>query len=352
LIAKRLHTVVLFLATALAACGGSVATAPPPTFGALTTTEPSSSPEPSAAATPEPTASVDPLERARSEYLALADRVNAGGDAVAALSGSSTLQEIRDAFAQASERYAAGAAGLAEIAFPSSVQPDVDALIQASNTARGIAIDITSADTIDEAASRFSDYWAARGSFGRAANTVRSDLRLPLQPLPSSSPPVIARASPSFIIASPTPSADPAADLKIGAPYTLMPLDPVTGAAVEAAMAAGIGSAAQGWSFAFRWVVDRGQNIAIAMMIQPPGATPLSDPVLDAVAATFSGSSAAPITRFTTRSRTVRLVDKPGQPLAVYRRGDTIVAVIGSPGTDLAAARAIATALIAVDTTP
>jgi hypothetical protein len=297
------------------------------------------------------------MERARTEFQAVADPVDAGGDPVAGLGAASTLTEIREAFAQASESLAASAAGLAAIAFPSSVQPDVDALIQASNTVRGIAIDIAAAETIDDAASRLSDYWAALSSLGRATNTVRSDLRLALRPLPSSSPPRIAARPPTVIVGSPSPGApnpstDAAADLKFGAPYTRAPLDPVTGAAMQAAMAAGMGSAAKDWAFAFRWVVDGGQNVAIAMVIAPPDASVLSEPVLDAVATTFSGASGAAITRFTTLGRSVRLVDKPGQPLAVYRRANAIVAVIGTPGANLAVVRAIATALIAVDTSP
>lgn len=136
---------------------------------------------------------------------------------------------------------------------------------------------------------------------------------------------------------------DPSADTKIAAPYTLTELDKITAAALEAGMAAALGSQ-DSVVFGFKQVVQGDKAPCLLMVMAFPGIDISQAATIDVFSAGLAGATGK-TTKSTVLGVPVRIVTKPGdaQVFGMYQSEDGFnVAICQSTAT----ATAIVTALI------
>lgn len=139
---------------------------------------------------------------------------------------------------------------------------------------------------------------------------------------------------------------DPSADLKIAPPYELQPLDRITAAAIEAAMAASLESFKGLMQIGFRQAVLGDKQAAIVMVMEFPGLGTVGLPgFLDSIVAGMSGESGK-VDKATILGVPVRFITSEAQVIGIYQRQDGVV-VVFSPTKK--STEAVVTALIEGD---
>ncbi len=169
-------------------------------------------------------------------------------------------------------------------------------------------------------------------------------------PTPSPAPTETATATPAATpapsptpAASPSASSDPTSDLTIAPPYELVPLDPITSAAMQAGMAQALGSLGGIVDLGFRQATQGGQPACIVMVMEFPGLGAANQPgFLEQLATGLKGATGK-VSESTILGHPVRFVTNGTQSMGMYVRQEGIVVPIcQSPE----AATAVTTALI------
>ena len=170
---------------------------------------------------------------------------------------------------------------------------------------------------------------------GAAATPVPS-------PTPSPSPTVAPTPSPTPTpAASPSPLPDPSEGLAIAAPYTLEPVEPAIGAALDAAMRSALGSMATVVQVGARTAATGGVTASYVVVMRIPG-VPMSSPAfLDGLATGVAGEGGKYASK-TILGTSVRVVSARSGGMVVFITGDRIVIVVGAAdAVELAVATAI-----------
>lgn len=187
----------------------------------------------------------------------------------------------------------------------------------------------------------------AAAGCGAAATPTPSPSPSP-SPTPTAAPTPTPTPSPTptptpTAIPTPTPKIDPSADTKIAAPYTLTALDKFTAAALEAGMAAVVGSQ-DTVVFGFKQVVQGDKTPCLLMVMAFPGMDLSQVGTIDVFAAGLGGATGK-VAKSTVLGVPVRIVTKPddAQVIGMYQSEDGFnAAICQSPTT----AKAVVTALI------
>lgn len=162
-------------------------------------------------------------------------------------------------------------------------------------------------------------------------------------PTPSPSPTLAPSPTPSPTSApSPSPLPDPSEGLAIAPPYSLEPIEPTIGAALDAAMRTALGSMAGVVEVGARTAAKGGETASYVVVMRIPG-VPVSSPAfLDGVAAGMAGTSGK-VTSKTILGTAVRVVSASTGGGVVFVLGDRIIMVLGAAE---AVEVAVATAII------
>ena len=153
---------------------------------------------------------------------------------------------------------------------------------------------------------------------------------------PSVAPSVAVTPSPSTAATSGSARPDPAADLKISAPYTLAPLSP----AIEATLGAQLGQLGSvGGLFGVggRTILIDGKDAGFVEVIGlPPGM--LTDAMYTTLLDALGPGTGATFTNDTVAGVTVSKTATPTASLAIFHSGDRIIMAVVPTGGDLDAA--------------
>ena len=187
---------------------------------------------------------------------------------------------------------------------------------------------------------------AACGSSAPASVTLPSvavpSVALPSIVLPSIALPSIALPSVNPGASGGTTAVDPAADLKIDAPYSLVALPAALQQTLETSMATSLGAFGQAIKVGFRQVSGGAGMISILMAISFPAGT-LNAAAYQAALTGMGGSMGATFTTTTVDGVDVSSGTMSTGGVAIFHDGDRMVMVIAPTPSD---ALPIATALV------
>lgn len=182
---------------------------------------------------------------------------------------------------------------------------------------------------------------AACGSSAPASGALPS-VAVPSVALPSIVLPSIALPSVNPGASGGTTAVDPAADLKIDAPYSLVALPPSLQQTLETSMATSLGAFGQAIKVGFRQVSGGAGMISILMAISFPAGT-LNASAYQAALTGMGGSMGATFTTTTVDGVDVSSGTMTTGGVAIFHHGDRMVMVIAPTPSD---ALPIATALV------
>jgi hypothetical protein len=177
---------------------------------------------------------------------------------------------------------------------------------------------------------------ACGGTASPAAATPSPTIAATPSPTPAPTP----TPAPS-VAASPAATADPAADLKIGAPYAIADVAPALKTAFETQMASGLGSFGSLISFGFRQISGGQGQAFLLVMAFPTGM--LNDEAYQGALGGMSASLKATLTPSTVDGVEVSSGNASSGGVAVFHMGDHLIMVIAQTPAD---AVPMATALI------
>ena len=189
---------------------------------------------------------------------------------------------------------------------------------------------------------------AALGGCGGTASTTGSAGTAPSQvaatPAPTASPSPAASPSAAAPASAATSSGpDPAAGLKIDAPYTFVDLPPALQQAFESQMKSSLGAFGSSITFGFRQV-DGGTGQAFLMVLAFPTGT-VSANAFEAMLSGISGSMGATLQKTTVDGVEVSSGPSTSGGVGIFHIGDHILIVIAQkPADSLPIAKALITA--------
>jgi len=186
------------------------------------------------------------------------------------------------------------------------------------------------------------------GTASPAANASTAPSQAaPITPAPTASPspaasPSAAASAPASAATSPGP--DPAAGLKVDAPYTFVALPPAMQQAFESQMASSLGAFGSSITFGFRQV-DGGTGQAFLMVLAFPTGT-VSAPTFEGMLGGLSGSMGATLQKTTVDGVEVSSGPSTSGGVGIFHIGDHVLIVIAEKPAD---ALPIAKALISAN---
>jgi hypothetical protein len=169
-----------------------------------------------------------------------------------------------------------------------------------------------------------------------AATPAATPSAAPPSAPPSVAPSVAATPGPSTATASGSARPDPAADLKIAAPYTLAPLDPALEATLGAQLGQ-LGSVGSLFGVGGRSILKDGKAAGFVEVIGlPPGM--LTEAMYTTLLGALEPNTGATFTNETVDGVTVSKAATPTAGLTIFHSGDNIIMTVVPTTGDLDAA--------------